>query len=83
MAANQKDGILEIQVRNSVGGKSSSGTGVGLRNTEARLKYLLYSGDAHLRLTVSDDRTATVSLTLAALDAPPVSTERTFSRTVH
>jgi len=56
VAANQKDGILEIQVRNSVGGKSSSGTGVGLRNIEARLKYL-YSGDAHLRLTVSDDRT--------------------------
>jgi LytS/YehU family sensor histidine kinase len=56
VAANQKDGILEIQVRNSVGGKSSSGTGVGLRNTEARLKHL-YSGDAHLRLTVSDDRT--------------------------
>ena len=56
MAANQKDGILEIQVRNSVGGKSSSGTGVGLRNIEARLKYL-YSGDAHLRLTVSGDRT--------------------------
>ena len=26
---------------------------------------------------------ATVSLILPALDAPPVSTERTFSRTVH
>ena len=82
MAANQKDGILEIQVRNSVGGKSSSGTGVALRNTEARLKYL-YSGDAHLRLTVSDDRTAAVSLTLPALHAPPASTERPFGRTVH
>jgi sensor histidine kinase YesM len=82
VAANQKDGILEIQVRNSVGGKSSSGTGVGLRNAEARLKYL-YSGDAHLRLTVSDDRTATVSPTLPALHAPPASTERPFGRTVH
>jgi two-component system LytT family sensor kinase len=63
-------------------GKSSSGTGVGPRNTEARLKYL-YSGDPHLRLTVSDDRTATVSLTLPALHAPPASTERPFGRTVH
>jgi two-component system, LytTR family, sensor kinase len=63
-------------------GKSSSGTGVGLRNTEARLKYL-YSGDAHLGLTVSDDRTATVSLSLPALNAPPASTERPFGRTVH
>jgi hypothetical protein len=61
-------------------GKSSSGTGVGLRNTEARLKYL-YSGEAHLRLTVSDDRTATVSLTLPALHAPPASTERPIGRT--
>ena len=61
-------------------GKSSSGTGVGLRNTEARLKHL-YSGDAHLRLTVSDDRTATASLTLPALHAPPASTEKPFGRT--
>src|SRR6202041_823609 len=55
VAATQKDGMLEIQVRNSVGGRTSSGTGVGLRNTEARLKYL-YSGDASLHLTVSEDR---------------------------
>jgi sensor histidine kinase YesM len=72
VAAGQKDGILEIQVRNSVGSETSSGTGVGLRNTEARLKYL-YSGDASVRLTVSEDRIATVSLTLPALNSQPAS----------
>ncbi|HEY6338884.1 MAG TPA: histidine kinase [Candidatus Sulfotelmatobacter sp.] len=81
VAANQRDGVLEIQVRNSVGGKTSSGTGVGLRNTEARLKYL-YSGDASLRLTVAEDRTATASLTLPALHAPSVNLERKDSQTV-
>ena len=70
VAATQKDGMLEIQVRNSVGGRTSTGTGVGLRNTEARLKYL-YSGDASLHLTVSEDRTATVSLILPALNSQP------------
>jgi sensor histidine kinase YesM len=72
VAAGQKDGILEIQMRNSVGSETSSGTGVGLRNTEARLKYL-YSGDASVRLTVSEDRIATVSVTLPALNSQPAS----------
>jgi sensor histidine kinase YesM len=70
VAATEKNGMLEIQVRNSVGSKTSTGTGVGLRNTEARLKYL-YSGDASLHLTVSEDRTATVSLILPALNSQP------------
>lgn len=70
VAAAEKDGILEIQVRNSVASKTCGGTGVGLRNTEARLKYL-YSGDASLRLTVSEDRIATVSLVLPALHSQP------------
>jgi hypothetical protein len=53
-----------------VGGKPSIGTGVGLRNAEARLKYL-YSGDASLHLTIAQDRTATVSLALPALHSQP------------
>jgi two-component system LytT family sensor kinase len=72
--AVQRNGMLEIQVRNSVGDKTEGGTGVGLRNTEARLRYL-YSGDASLRLTVSDDHTATASLTVPALRSQPAGME--------
>jgi two-component system, LytTR family, sensor kinase len=77
--AAQKNGVLEIHVRNSVGDKTPSGTGVGLRNTEARLKYL-YSGEAGLHLTVSDDHTATASLTIPALQSRPAGVERQPSR---
>jgi two-component system LytT family sensor kinase len=68
VATKISDGILIIYVRNSAGGKTANGTGVGLRNVETRLKYL-YSGDASLHLTVAEDRTATVSLSLPALNS--------------
>lgn len=68
VAARTADGILNIEVRNSTSGRSSNGTGVGLRNVEARLKYL-YSGDAHLKFSLADDHTATVSLTLPVLSS--------------
>src|SRR5580700_10279837 len=55
VATGTNNGTLNIQVRNSAGDKPSSGNGVGLRNVEARLKYL-YSGDATLRLAVAEDR---------------------------
>jgi two-component system, LytTR family, sensor kinase len=73
--AAERDGMLEIQVRNSVGDQTSNGTGVGLRNTEARLKYL-YAGDASLRLTFSEDHTATASLTLPALHSQKARMEK-------
>jgi len=57
-------------VRNSAGSKTSNGTGVGLRNVEARLKYL-YSGDASLRFTMSDNRMAAATLTFPALNSQP------------
>lgn len=70
IAASAGNGILTIEVHNNVGGGTSNGTGVGLRNVEARLKYL-YAGDASLRLTINEDRTATVSLALPALNSQP------------
>lgn len=66
IAARAENGRLSIIVRNSVGGKSSNGTGVGLRNARARLKYL-YSEDASLLLSVAEDRTATATVSLPAL----------------
>lgn len=70
VAAGTNNGTLNIHVRNSAGGKPSNGTGVGLRNVEARLKYL-YSGDATLRLAIAEDRTVTASLVLPALSSRP------------
>ena len=74
VATSTNNGTLNIQVRNSAGGKPSNGTGVGLRNVEARLKYL-YSGDASLRLAVAQDRTVTASLALPALNSRPSSVD--------
>ena len=70
VATDTKNGILNIRVRNSAGGKPSNGTGVGLRNVEARLKYL-YSGEASLRLAIAEDRTVTASLALPTLNSRP------------
>jgi two-component system LytT family sensor kinase len=70
VAATVSNGRLKVQVRNSAGSKTSNGTGVGLRNVEARLKYL-YSGDASLHFALADDCVATACLTFPALDSQP------------
>ena len=70
IAAVISDGSLNIRVRNSTSGKASNGTGVGLRNIEARLKYL-YSGDARLSLTFDGERFAVVTLVLPTLNSQP------------
>ena len=66
IASTRKNKILELQVRNSVGNKRLSGTGVGLRNTGARLQYL-YSKEASFSFTFEDDGTAVATLVLPAL----------------
>ena len=70
MVTSTTDGRLTIRVSNTAGSSvaKSDGHGVGLRNIEARLRYL-YSGDASLRSTFGDDRIATVTLTLPALES--------------
>lgn len=71
VSATADDGKLNVIVGNStaVGASKSNGTGVGLRNVEARLRFL-YSGDANLNLSFGDDRMATVVLRLPALQSP-------------
>src|SRR5579863_2918785 len=64
---SMRDEYLEITVRNSTCDSRSNGTGVGLRNVEARLRYL-YSGDANLSFNLGADRTATTNLKLPALN---------------
>jgi len=56
----------ELRVRNSVGTSRPSGTGVGLRNTEARLHYL-YSKEASFSFVFEDEGNAAATLTLPAL----------------
>jgi len=56
-----------------VGDAICGGTGVSLCNAEARLKYL-YAGDTRLRLTFSEDHTA--SPTFPELHSRPGVVER-------
>ncbi|HVI06930.1 MAG TPA: histidine kinase [Candidatus Binatia bacterium] len=64
ISASESDGALNLQVCNSTGSETSNGSGVGLRNVEARLKHL-YSADASFHLTIAD-RTAVANLSLPA-----------------
>ena len=72
LATTNGDGKFHVRVSNSTGLSvvKSNSNGVGLRNVEARLRFL-YSGDADLRLTFGQDRTAAVILSLPALQSPP------------
>jgi two-component system, LytTR family, sensor kinase len=65
ISSHRGNGNFEVCIRNSVG-KKASGTGVGLRNTEARLRHL-YSGDAIFSFAISGEQTATARLVLPAL----------------
>jgi len=71
----QEDRGIAIQVSNNVGSKRSDGTGVGLRNAEARLKYL-YGGEAKLHFAMTEDDVATATLTLPALHTPDATSGR-------
>lgn len=65
------NGCFELCISNSVG-KRASGTGVGLKNTEARLRHL-YSGDAIFSFAISQDQIATAKLVLPALGSQQTS----------
>jgi LytS/YehU family sensor histidine kinase len=56
---------LHVRIRNSIGGKSEAGLGLGLKNTRARLQYL-YGDDARFDFSVGPDGLAVASLELPA-----------------
>ena len=66
ISSRRAESMLEIAIRNSVGGKSQAGTGLGLQNTRARLKHL-YEDDATLCFDHGSDGVATASLVLPAI----------------
>ena len=66
IASQRSDTTFELRVRNSVGGKRPAGTGVGLRNTEARLRCL-YAEEARFSFALAPDQTASAILVLPAL----------------
>ena len=66
VTSRRTNSAVEIQVRNSVSGKRQEGTGLGLQNTRARLKYL-YSNEASFSFDVSSDDVATARLVLPRL----------------
>jgi Zn-dependent protease len=78
IATRQQDETLQIQIRNSVGGESRKGVGLGLQNTATRLRYL-YNGGATLSFAVDDDHTAMVRLSLPALWSLDVSRQAEVS----
>jgi two-component system, LytTR family, sensor kinase len=65
ITSRRREGDLELRIRNSVGGKRTVGMGVGLKNTDARLRYL-YSDEAAFTFTEAD-HTATALIVLPAL----------------
>ncbi len=68
--SQEREGAIELRIRNSIGGKRTAGLGVGLRNTDARLKYL-YSDDATFSFVESSDQVATATILLPALGSGP------------
>src|ERR1700683_5329906 len=64
----KKNSTLELHIRNSVGGKRTPGIGVGLKNTEARLRNL-YSDEARFSFVETSDHVASATILLPALGA--------------
>lgn len=64
--ARRREERIEIRIRNSFAEKRVPGTGIGLRNTVARLKYL-YSDDATFSFRETDSGTAVAKIILPAL----------------
>jgi hypothetical protein len=58
---------MELYIRNSVQGNDQSGLGLGLQNTKIRLKYL-YADEAVFSFNIGEDRVATATLLLPALE---------------
>ncbi len=66
ISSRRAGGMLEIVIRNSVGGKRQAGMGLGLQNVRARLKHL-YEDEATLCFDQGSDGVAIATLVLPAI----------------
>lgn len=66
ISSRRAEGMLEIAIRNSVGGKRQAGMGLGLQNVRARLKHL-YEDEATLCFNEGSDGVAIATLVLPAI----------------
>lgn len=64
-----RDKMIVIRIRNSVGGRTEGGMGLGLQNAKSRVKYL-YSEEAKFSFELADDQIATATLVFPAFPAP-------------
>jgi two-component system, LytTR family, sensor kinase len=66
ITSRKRSGAVEICIQNSTGGKRTAGTGVGLKNTGARLRYL-YADESVFTFAESGNHTASATIVLPAL----------------
>jgi len=66
--AHLHQGQLVVVIRNSIGGASPSGLGVGIKNTKARLRYL-YGEDAAFEFEIREAKVAVARLIVPAFTA--------------
>lgn len=74
IVSGKRGPMLEICVRNSVGGKRDSGIGLGLKNTEARLRNL-YAEEATFSFVEAEDHVAIATIVVPALGGSVQSSE--------
>lgn len=66
ISSQKRRGMLELRVSNRIGAGRAPGSGVGLKNTAARLRNL-YSDEASFSFEETEDQTAIVTVLLPAL----------------
>jgi two-component system, LytTR family, sensor kinase len=82
ISSRRAGGMLEIAIRNSVGGKRQAGMGLGLQNVRARLKHL-YEEEATLCFDQGSDGVAIASLVLPAIGQQKEATKEVLASNVH
>ncbi len=61
VASTQRKNLLELEIKNSVGGKGQGGMGLGLQNTRARLRHL-YADEGTFSFRITHEGVAIATL---------------------